>query len=139
MQQFNRLLADHQKSDEKVLKSVLSQNEVPNSKVIEIRFSQNMSDSVEVLEITDTSITTEALSELKEIVSAAPSLLEATTKTKRQLEDDDDLEERSAKKICADIEDVEEEEVTVSYRKVKDGAGGMAYNFVISANRNGNH
>lgn len=79
----------------------------------------NMSESVEVLEITDTSITTEALSELKDIVAAAPPLLETTTKTKRQLEDDDDGdgEERAAKKICTEIEDDvegEEEEVTVS-------------------------
>jgi hypothetical protein len=73
-----------------------------------------MSESVEVLEITDTSITVEALSELKDIVAAAPSLLAPTTKTKRQLEDDGDDEERSAKKICAEIEVIDEAELTVS-------------------------
>lgn len=77
-----------------------------------------MSESVEVLEITDTSISTETLSELKDIVAAAPSLLEATTKTKRQLEDDDGGDERSAKKICAELEDIEAEESMVSWLEV---------------------
>lgn len=75
-----------------------------------------MSESVDVLEITDSSIVHETLLEIKEIDTTAPSLLETTTKTKRQLEDDDDCEERSAKKICAEAEGIVEDDVTVSSR-----------------------
>jgi hypothetical protein len=66
-----------------------------------------MSESMEVLEITDTSLAVDVLSDLKEkeIVAESPEIIEATTKTKRQLEDDGDVDdERSAKKVCSEVE-----------------------------------
>lgn len=74
------------------------------------------------MEITDTSFTDDVLSELKdsEIVTATPAIIETTTNTKRQLEDDGDVDEneRSAKKVCSEAEG---EEV----RKMKNIDDGM--------------
>lgn len=68
-----------------------------------------MSDTLEIVEITDSSIC--VVSPELEITSG--EALQSTTKTKRQLSDTD-LDERSPKKICTDIEDKVVAELIVS-------------------------
>lgn len=60
-----------------------------------------MSESLEIVEITDSSINIETSPELK-----SSSALQNTTKTKRQLEDSDELlNDRLSKKICTKLEE----------------------------------
>jgi hypothetical protein len=67
----------------------------------------DMSDSLEIVEITDTSINPEAFAELPDKSAS----LEITTKTKRQLSD---LEDRTAKKHCTEIDEKVTTETIVS-------------------------
>lgn len=70
---------------------------VPNYKLDD---SRNMSDTLEIVEITDSSICIVS----PEVENTTGESLQNTTKVKRQLSDTD-LDERSAKKICTDIEE----------------------------------
>lgn len=73
-----------------------------------------MSDTLEIVEITDSSICIIS----PELESAAGEAFQNTTKTKRQLSrelSETDQDERSAKKICADIEDKVVAELIVSH------------------------
>lgn len=115
LSQPNNCFLKHRKSNENILISRESSREiVPKSFKFCFSLHDNMSESI--LEITDTSLTDDVLSELKdnEIVTATPAIIETTINTKRQLEDDDE-NERSAKKVCSS--EVEGEEVSESDEK----------------------
>lgn len=70
-----------------------------------------MSESLEIVEITDTSILPDGPAGLDEKLPE----LEITTKTKRPLSEPDLDEERSAKKICSEIDDQLADETLVSH------------------------
>jgi hypothetical protein len=77
---------------------------VPNS-------TMDLSESLEIVEITDSSIHPDALAELDEKLPE----LDFTTKTKRPLSEPNLDDERSAKKICTEIEDKIADEAIVSH------------------------
>lgn len=71
----------------------------------------DMSDSLEIVEITDSSILPDAFVELDDKLPE----LDFTTKTKRPLSEPNLDDERSAKKICAEIDDRIADETNVSH------------------------
>lgn len=81
-----------------------------------LELTKIMSESIEIVEITDGSIASDVLSELKDISDDPPLglSLESTTTNAKRLLSDSDADPRSPKKIRIDDEDKTEPEVAVS-------------------------